>query len=266
MPSFPSASETFPAAPKAPLRTVILEERRTPFNALRVIQIGQRIDLDVEGATYATWHPAHLLTGYSWDALSLACLLRPSGAPTSVLLLGLGGGTVVRQLRHFCPAAHIVGVEIDDGVVELAQKHMHLNEAAVDVVIGDAYDFLAVGDQGFDVIIDDLFLTGDDDVVRTRAPDGDTLALLRSRLNPGGLVVANLITDVGPHRKVRHRTRAAFRDGFAVTRVVRPPRGLNEILVGGDDVATASAWPAIAATLEKRDAGLMTAMTVKRLR
>src|SRR5256885_722752 len=34
--------------------------------------------MDVEGATFATWHPRYVMTGYSWDALAGPHLtLRP---------------------------------------------------------------------------------------------------------------------------------------------------------------------------------------------
>ena len=57
-----------------------------------------REDLEVAGATMSTWHPDRWLTGWAWDAITAACLLRRDGPPRRVLLLGLGGGTVVRQL------------------------------------------------------------------------------------------------------------------------------------------------------------------------
>jgi len=208
---------------------------QTAFNTMEVVKVGERVDMDVAGATYATWHPEHLLTGYSWDALSVGCLLRDGGPPASVLVLGLGGGTVARQLRHFLPNVRIVGIEIDQGVVDLARRHLHLDET-VEVHVADAYEWLANATETFDAVIDDLFLTGATDVVRSRVPEGDTLALVRRRVAPGGVVVANLITDVGDHNTVRRKTRSAFRDAFTEARVVKPPRGLNEILVGGDAV------------------------------
>jgi SAM-dependent methyltransferase len=233
-------------------RARVLEHMQTPLNTMSVVQVGNRVDLDVEGATYATWHPDHVLTGYSWDGLALGGLLRASGPPSSVLILGLGGGTVARQLRTFHPQMRIVGIEIDPGVVDLARRYLHLPDD-LEIHIADAYDWLARGDTRFDVVIDDLFLTGATDVVRSRVPEGDTLGLLRRRLAPGGVVVANLITDVGEHRDVRRRARAAFRAAFAVSRVVKPPRGLNEVLVGGDAVAGASALKPLAARLHHPD-------------
>jgi spermidine synthase len=206
-----------------------------------VRQAGERVDLEVEGATFATWHPRHAFTGYSWDALAAAALLRPGGPPASVLLLGLGGGTVTRQLRALLPGVRLVGVEIDAGVIELARRYMALDEQQVEVHIEDAYAFLARTTERFDVVLDDLFLTGPNDVVRSRVPQGETLALLREKVAPGGLFVANLITDAGEHKSVRQASRQAFSGSFAVSRVVTPPRGLNEILVGGDDVLPRSA-------------------------
>jgi spermidine synthase len=228
-----------------PLReSADLESITTPFNTVIVRQAGERIDLEVEGATFATFHPRLWMTGFSWDALAAAALLRGAGPPKSVLVLGLGGGTVTRQLRALLPEARLVGVEIDAGIVDLARRYMHLEEQGVEAHIEDAYDFLARTTERFDAILDDLFLTGPTDVVRTRVPDGDTLGLLRARLAPGGVLVANLITDAGEHRSVRLASRRAFLAAFPSVRAVIPPRGLNEIIVGGDDTRPRAALDA----------------------
>lgn len=260
-----STTKAAPPVAAVPPKKALLETMVTPWNSMEVVRVGARVDLDVEGATYATWHPDHLLTGYSWDGLASGALLRRDGAPRSVLILGLGGGTVARQLQRFVPGVRVVGVEIDPGVVELARRYLHLGND-IEVHVADAYDWLASGDERFDVVIDDLFLTGATDVVRSRVPEGDTLALLRRRVAPGGVVVANLITDVGEHSAVRKRTRAAFRRAFASSRVVRPPRGLNEILVGGDDVATGSALKPFSACLDDHeDQALFAGIKVEKL-
>lgn len=229
------ATQATPAKVRPLRETEELESITTPFNTVTVQRVGERIDLEVEGATFATWDPQQLMTGFSWDALTCGALLRGAGPPKSVLVLGLGGGTVTRQLRAVLPDVRLVGVEIDAGVVDLARRHMHLDEQQVEAHIEDAYAFLERTTEKFDAILDDLFLTGPTDVVRTRVPDGSTLGLLRSRLAPGGVLVANLITDSGEHRSVRLASRRAFLGAFPSVRLVIPPRGLNEILVGGED-------------------------------
>jgi spermidine synthase len=206
------------------------------FNTVVANRVGERVDLDVEGATFATWHPRLLLSGYSWDALAAASVLRPAGPPESVLLLGLGGGTMLRQLRRLCPDTRFVAVEIDAAIVKLARDHMDLDAIGAEVIVADAYAWLDHATEQFDVVIDDLFLTGDLDVLRSAVLEGHVLDRVRARVAKDGILVANLITDHG-HLEVRRRMRAAFKETFDQVRVVAPPRGLNEVLVGGDAVA-----------------------------
>lgn len=213
-----------------------IERVSSPFNQLVARQVGERIDLDVEGATFATWHPRYVLTGYSWDALCAACLLRPAGPPRRVLLLGLGGGTVLRQLLHLAPQATAVAVEIDSAVVELARRYMRLDDLQAEVVIEDAYRFVARCRRKFDVVIDDLFLTGPEDVERAAIPEGGVLLTMKGLLAPGGVFVANLITDTA-HRRVRRATRRALLENFPAVGAVTPPRGLNEVLVAAERLA-----------------------------
>ena len=213
----------------------VLEAVATDYNTIAVVATGVRINMDVEGATFATWHPRFLMTGYSWDALSAACLLRADGPPATVLLLGLAGGTVARQLRALAPEAAITGVDIDAGVVDLARRYMGLDELGIDVVLADADRFLAETEMRFDAIVEDLFLSGPGDVARPQIPVGERLALITARLAPGGIVVTNLITEPGgPHFALRRQVRRVFPEVFSSVRVVQPPRGFNEILVGGE--------------------------------
>jgi hypothetical protein len=246
----------------------ILEAVATEHNTVAVVSSGKRINMDVEGATFATWHPWLRMTGYSWDALAAACLLREEGPPRSVLLLGLAGGTVARQLRALIPEVAITGVDIDGAVVDLARRHMALDELRLEVVIADADRFLAETERRFDAILDDLFLSGPLDVARRLVPVGERLARLRDRLTPGGILAANLITDgVGHHRIVRRRVRRAFAEGFPCVRVVRPLCGLNEIIAGADRPRSGSSLLPFADRLEEAyDRYLFRGIRVHRLR
>lgn len=253
------------SGPRGLPQPVEIERRRTSHNLVTVWRTAGRVDLDIEGATLATWHPRQVLTGYSWDALAAGCLLRGGGPPARVLALGLAGGTMVRQLLHLEPATRVVAVEIDAGVLELARRHLHLNELDVEIVLGDAYAFLADTRQRFDAVVDDLFLTGPGDVRRPRAPEGETLELLRRVTAPGGVVVANLIKGAG-HAVVRRRARQAFREAFGEVRTVTPRLGLNEILVGGEQVQTGAALAGYAGRFrEAHDRGAWQAISVRRL-
>ncbi|HPA19169.1 MAG TPA: methyltransferase domain-containing protein [Verrucomicrobiae bacterium] len=204
-------------------------------NKVRLRRRAGRVDLEVAGASFSSWHPRLLMTGLAWDAITAACLLRPAGPPATVLMLGLGGGTVARQLRAVSPETRVTAVELDAGVVAMAREHMGLDGLGVEAVIADAYDFVLRDRRRYDVLIDDLYVTGREDVWRPRPPDGDLLALYRRRLSPGGLVVVNMIIGPG-HRRVQSTVRREMGQAFSEVRSVRSAEGMNEVLVGGDCV------------------------------
>jgi spermidine synthase len=246
----------------------ILEAVATTYNTVAVVCAGDRINMDVEGATFATWHPRFLMTGYSWDALAAACLLRAEGPPRSVLMLGVAGGTTARQLRALVPEAAITGVDIDAEVVNLARRHMGLDELRIEIVIADADRFLSKTERRFDAILDDLFLSGPTDVTRARDPIGRRLEMVQERLTPGGIIATNLITDgVGPHQELRRHVRRAFHEAFPRVRVVEPLYGLNEILVGSERSLPGSALRRFAKRLgESHDQTLFNGIRVRLLR
>ena len=74
-----------------------------------------------------------------------AGLPDPALAPTRrrrVLLLGLAAGSVGRAVRALDPKAEIVGVELDREVLRLARRHFGLGRLGIEIVVGDALEFL----------------------------------------------------------------------------------------------------------------------------
>lgn len=80
--------------------------------------------------------------------------------PINCLVLGVGGGTVIKELINNHPLLNIKGVEIDPVMIEIGQKHfglgMHKN---IEIISQDAVDFIAQ-EKGkkYDLIIVDLYL------------------------------------------------------------------------------------------------------------
>jgi spermidine synthase len=217
-----------------PARSEILEQLSSRYNEVVVRQRRKWIDFDVAGATFATWHPEKLLTGYSWDAITAACMLRPAD-PSSVLLLGLAGGTVVRQLRALLPTARITTVEIDEEVVELGRRHMELDRLDAEIVIGDAYEFLRSSKRTFDIVIDDVYRTGVDDVERPYRNVWEFIGQMSHRARPDGLVVANFVTG-DDHQFLYEEAETVYKTQFPKCAKVVPPLGYNTILVGGESL------------------------------
>lgn len=208
-----------------------LEEVHTPYNRVAVWQNNAgRIDLEVSGATHATWHPTKLLTGHAWDAITAATVSHP-GPLDSVLLLGLGGGTCLRQLRHLYPRIRMTAVEIDPEMINLARRYMGLDALDVTVIEADAFAYLRQTPEPADVVIDDLYHALGDDVERPLAITPAYLEQLQGHLNPAGSVVMNFVVGPG-HNHMFQQACSSFRHAFASNRRIVPPLSHNEVLLG----------------------------------
>ncbi len=157
-----------------------------------------------------------------------------------------------------------MAVELDEGMISLARRFMDLDALGIKIAIDDAYKWLETHRSCFDVVIDDVYAATDSDV---RRPDWTArhLQLLRDHLKPGGVVVANLITGRG-HRRMQTAVRRSFRRAFPVVRKVCTPWSWNEILVGGEQVASGkrlSEWEGSFA--HRKDRRYWRALEVKKL-
>jgi hypothetical protein len=72
----------------------------------------------------------------------------------SALLLGLGGGAMVRHLAALLPRCHLTIVEIDPMIVGLNRRHFGVKQR---VVIADALRFMARNRRIYDVVLVDLY-------------------------------------------------------------------------------------------------------------
>ena len=72
-----------------------------------------------------------------------------------VLMIGLGGGTISRQISGLYADASIDTVEIDKDIAELASKHFDMGNARV--IVADGAEFVKKADSHYDLIILDAF-------------------------------------------------------------------------------------------------------------
>lgn len=210
---------------------------RTAHQDLEIWSSDLATEFRVAGAVHAFHHRHRFLTGLVWDMLAAAALLGNRHEPRSVLMLGLAGGTSFRILRHLLPSCRFTAIDIDGEIVRLARRHMALDATSVEVVIGDAYEWLRKNRRTFDVVIDDIYLAGRTDVFRPQAMDQPLVDNLRHCIAPGGVLAVNLVTGPG-HRTTQSATRRILLDAFAEVRAVTSPAAMNEVLVAGRAVAT----------------------------
>lgn len=213
------------------------ETVHTRFQSLEIWKSDLATEFRVAGALHATFHKKRFLTGLAWDLIAAAALLRKSGPPRSILMLGLAGGTAFRVLRHLLPECQLTAIDIDTEIVNLAREHMELDALGIEILTTDAYPWLEQNQRQFDVVFDDIYLAGKTDVFRPRTWDPELLDHLRRAVAPGGLLAVNLVTGAG-HRTMQSLTRKILCDEFSQVRSLRTAEGMNEVLVAGDAVAT----------------------------
>ncbi len=95
--------------------------------------------------------------GY-WAYLAAAPLYRPDPSTTKeVLVVGLAGGTVARQLLESWPDAHVDGVEIDGAVVRVGEEYFDNADPRITSRVMDGRVFLQAIDKRYSVIVVDAY-------------------------------------------------------------------------------------------------------------
>jgi len=185
--------------------------------------------VDLADPTYLEFRYARIMA----DVIAAAA---PAG-PLEVLSIGGGGFTLPRYLAAVRPGTRNVVLELDPGVVEVAERELGLvtGEDMV-TVTGDARLTLRTTAPGsFDLVIGDAF---SGPAVPWHLTTKEFLTEVEDRLDEGGLVVLNLI-DYPPLGFARAET-ATFAAVFDTVLVIAPPdflageAGGNFVLVGTD--------------------------------
>lgn len=162
--------------------------------------------------------PDSLELAYTRKMMSFA-LFNPK--PKRILMLGLGGGSLVKFCHRHFPDTDITVIEINEHVLAFRDEFCVPNDdGRFRIILGDAADFVATSDQTFDVILVDAF---DRNGFANSICNTEFYDHLKHQLEDGGLIVCNLAGD--------NKERAAH------LRMLRRTFGVNtlSIPVGFDD-------------------------------
>jgi spermidine synthase len=213
---------------------VTLALKETPFQVLRVEEDptrGERFLCDrtctfVQGAM-SLGDPSYLVLDYTRSVLvSLAFLDR---SPARVLFLGLGAGSMPRFLAERYPSTEIDVVEIDSGVLPVAEQFFRFRPGPrLRVVVADAADFVR-GEHGpYDLVVLDACFGPDPP---PQIATATFFRALRGLLAPGGVLVANLAP---PALAPAVRTLlSAMRGEFPSVEAFLVPNAANLIAIAG---------------------------------
>lgn len=161
----------------------------------QVRSAGRTRRLYTDGVFHSQYNPSHGVTGSVWDLLFLpACFYNPDEIKR-VLVLGVGGGAVIHMLNRFIAPESIVGVELSELHIQLAQRYFGLQYDNLELVRANAIDWVIdyVGEP-FDLIIDDLYFEVAGQPQRAIAADASWFDVLMEHLSEQGALVMNFVS------------------------------------------------------------------------
>ena len=160
---------------------------------VRVTRHGRELRI---GDTLASYYlRGHAMTGSVWDGLAAPLAALPPDRVPRVLILGLGGGSAARAMRALAPEAVIVGVESDRGVIRAARRWLDLDALDLEIVHGNAREFLRRDRRRFDLVLEDVFVASGGAAWKPDWLPEPGLARSARRLSAGGILVSNTIDE-----------------------------------------------------------------------
>lgn len=172
---------------------------------------------------------------FEYTRLMMAALLfHPQ--PQKILMVGLGGGSLVKFCHKHLACQHITAVEINPHVIALRQTfHIPDDDAHLSVVQRDAADFVTDTPEAFDLILIDGF---DRHGLPEPLCSVKFYADCRERLTPQGLIVANL-PRFSPYLQIYiDRIHSVFE---ATPIVIQAPGTTNCVVFAGKESALSTA-------------------------
>jgi spermidine synthase len=163
----------------------------TPYAFVQVVEQkdGARLLLFNEGfAHQSVYRPGKPVRDEVFAQMALVPAMSRSPEAPRVLILGLGAGTMARAILDAWPRAHVVGVELDGQVLELARRYFDL-PTKIETHRADARAWLRGEGRTFDAILVDCFRFPYIPFYLTTL---EFFAELRERITDGGVIAVNV--------------------------------------------------------------------------
>ena len=153
---------------------------------------GRSVRLYKNKVFHSQWNESRPLSGGVWDLLFIPSLFLEAGAVKRVLLLGVGGGAVIRQYLTFMQIEKLVGVELDPMHLKIAREHFGVRQRNVELIAADAIEWVeSYSGPPFDIVIEDLFTESNGEPVRVADASCEWFCSLRKLLLPDGALIIN---------------------------------------------------------------------------
>jgi spermidine synthase len=163
----------------------------SPYHDINVVDVGflrvLRFERNRQSSMYLD---APFDTDFEYPAyLHTPLALKPDA--TRTLVIGLGGGSVIKRMWRDYPDMRLDVVELDPDIVDVAYRFFELpQDDRISVFVDDGRRFMETAADTYDIAIVDAF---DEDRVPRPLTTEEFMRLVRDRLAPDGVVAYNFI-------------------------------------------------------------------------
>ena len=189
----------------------IVARYSTPYNKdIRVLEEQGKYKLLVNGSRQSGEYIRSM-----WQRAFTEFGIIPSPEVSSILVLGVAGGTVIELLRAIYPDAKITGVDIDKTMIELGKKYYGLAKlSSCEFVLADAKSFISRTDKKWDLIVVDVFIGAS---IPPFVAEEQFLKKLRNIVNTNGKILFNYLYEF-EYKRLSDRLASGLRKHFSVVR------------------------------------------------
>jgi spermidine synthase len=221
----------------ASCQSVVVHEVRSTYSHIQVVDHGSRRALVFLGETPSDAietiidlrEPHRLQHPYA-RSMTAGLIYRPDASVC--LLVGLGGGALVRFLNHYFPEIALDVVEIDPAVVSVSREFFGTAPGPrTRIFVEDGFQYLRRVPERYDLILMNAHLHPGAGTDRVGMPlhlqEVDFLRGLHERLRPGGIVMFNMIASADAAAYIGN-----IRAAFPAVEIFRPLGSGNIIVMG----------------------------------
>lgn len=213
---------------------ILVAERESAYNYIQVVRVGNEMQLVLnEGlGVHSVYNPDQMLTGGPWDYFMVAPYFNnppfTQNQVHKVAIIGLGAGTIPRELTAAYGPIPIDGVELDGTIVDLARQYFHMNEPNLHVIVQDGRYFLSTTSQHYDEIGIDAY---QQPYVPFQLTTLEFFREVRAHLTPHGVAVINAGRTCCDFRLVEALAQT-MRAAFSNVYIIDTQRFDNSLVIG----------------------------------
>lgn len=205
----------------------LLDVRQSAYGEIRVVDKDDTRYMVLDGGIHTMIDPA------TWDShfayvhvLDIAKAMFQE--PGEMLLIGLGGGSVVKSFRR--DGWTVEAVEIDPEVTEVAYRHFGLFPVEAEVHAMDARQYFILNDKKFPFVIMDAFGSSS---IPFHLVTKEAFELIRSRMSEHGILAMN-IEAVGWDDQIVKSLSATLNqvfDHIVILPIAEPPDQIGNLVL-----------------------------------